>query len=385
MKHTILIVGDNKDDSFNLEDFLKKEGYKTVKQQSENTAASFLIDNPNIIDLIVIDSKTAKATNSRTIQKIIRNPALLNIPIVLLCCQTPVQIPELNKFEDILFDFLLKPCDEDVLSGRIKFLIRLKTKQDELNAKEQIIKEQGNDQMSEFIMGISHDLRNQLHGILSYANFGIKKIEEQNIPREKLRKYYVNIKEAGSRLLDFLNNIIDLAKLKTGKLNFNLSERNLVTVTKGVMAELYPLLEKKSLWCELNEPGTPILAEMDAKHIGKVIRVLFQIIISNPPQDKKIIARISDDRMKINNGQSDSPVPVAKFSVIDPNTEISEDELNTVFEMTNQPPRKNISSRELALGICKKIMLAHNGDIWAEKNPDGGTIFTFVLPQDTYR
>ncbi len=65
-----------------------------------------------------------------------------------------------------------------------------------------------------------------MHGILSYARFGLKRIDKA--PREKLKEYFHEIEGSGKRLLNLLNDSLELAKLEAGRVDYDLQTRDIV-------------------------------------------------------------------------------------------------------------------------------------------------------------
>ncbi len=69
---------------------------------------------------------------------------------------------------------------------------------------------------SEFLSNISHEFRTSMHQILSFAKFGVKKIDE--VHKEKLLHYFLKIESIGRSFLTLLNDLLDISKLESGKL-----------------------------------------------------------------------------------------------------------------------------------------------------------------------
>ena len=65
---------------------------------------------------------------------------------------------------------------------------------------------------------MSHEFRTPLHGIGSFAALGLKKVD--SAPPDKLRTYFESIIKSGNRLGELVNDLLDLAKLESGKLDF---------------------------------------------------------------------------------------------------------------------------------------------------------------------
>ena len=78
---------------------------------------------------------------------------------------------------------------------------------------------------SEFLANMSHELRTPLHSILSFAGFGLKKA--QKAPPERILGYFQKIDTSGRSLLSLLDNLLDLAKLESGKMTFDFQSTDL--------------------------------------------------------------------------------------------------------------------------------------------------------------
>ena len=92
---------------------------------------------------------------------------------------------------------------------------------------------------SEFLANMSHELRTPMHAILSYAKMGGASPVETAFP--ELQTYFKNIGMAGQRLLGLLNNLLDLAKLESGKMPFKMAPVDFSAVLEHALLEMNPL------------------------------------------------------------------------------------------------------------------------------------------------
>ena len=231
--------------------------------------------------------------------------------------------------------------------------------------------EMANRAKSEFLANISHELRTPLHGILSFAGFGIKKYESAH--PEKLHDYFQQIDRSGRTLLALLDDLLDLAKLESGKLDFDYKSNDMNIIAESVIDEFSSRVLEKKL--SIRRVGfTPNnKATVDSERIKQVVRNL----ISNA--------------IKFSSAQGNITVAIARnshllrLSVQDVGVGIPEDELEAVFDKFVQSTKTKTGAGGTGLGlsICKEIITAHKGRIWAENNPEGGATFSFEIPADS--
>ncbi len=244
---------------------------------------------------------------------------------------------------------------------------RLKERTCELQ-KAQKMSEVANNAKSTFLSNISHELRTPMHGILSFASFGINKHSTAN--PDKILNYFQKIQQSGETLLALLNDLLDLAKLESGKIVFKLRPANLRSLIDIVKEEHESLALEHNLTirCEHLEANEKIT--LDADKIMQVLRNLINNAIKFSPEGGTISV--------ISFKKADSIV----VSIRDQGAGVPENELENIFDKFVQSSKNRTSSGGTGLGlpICREIISAHKGRIWAENNPDSGANLSFEIP-----
>ncbi len=257
-------------------------------------------------------------------------------------------------------------------------IVHEKTK-DLVRAKEAA--EAANRSKSDFLANMSHELRTPMHAILSFAKFGFLKYNK--VDREKLKDYFENISQSGTRLLSLLNALLDLAKLETGKEDLKFTKTDINLIVKSVMKEFETLVYDKGLHIKYISGSTKQLVECDSEKIGQVIRNLIGNALKFTPSDKTITIQVDSSEMIIGKRTSDKKhCKSVKVQVIDEGIGIPENELALVFDKFAQSSKTNTGAGGTGLGlaICSEIIRKHHGNIWAENNPAGGATFIFEFP-----
>lgn len=242
---------------------------------------------------------------------------------------------------------------------------RKKLEADLMKAKERA--EQASLAKSDFLASMSHEIRTPLHGILSYSNLGIDRLESVN--KAKLARYFELINTSGQRLMLLLNDLLDSAKLENRSMQFEFAIRDIKVVLEQAISEQASVLDNKKI--ELISPNHSQTAYFDAIRIRQV----FANLISNA-------IKFSQEGSQIVIEYALQPNDTVLISVRDFGTGIHQDALLIIFDKFTQShvEHDSIPGTGLGLAICKEIIEAHNGSIWAENAESRGAIFKFTLP-----
>lgn len=226
---------------------------------------------------------------------------------------------------------------------------------------------------SEFIASMSHELRTPLHAILNYAKLTQEETNEvpQGTP-ENLNKYMTNIISSGERLLDLINDILDLSKLNAGMMRISKEKHSLCELTDKSVSELGVLAKNRNISIHTDETtDNCCTALFDKPKIQQVIINLLSNALKFSPKSGDIHISIENQEGRL------------VWHIRDHGTGVPEGELELIFDPFLQSSNTTSKSGGTGLGlpICKKIIEAHGGTIYAKNNDDGGTTFTFEIPK----
>jgi len=242
-------------------------------------------------------------------------------------------------------------------------------KKSEESILEKEMAEKSNRLKSEFLANMSHELRTPMHGILSFADFGIKKSESAS--REKLLQYFIYIQTSGKRLLTLLNDLLDLSKVEAGKMVLHKQKTDLNIITQTCCTEQQQHLIDSTLNLEFTHSTKDAIGVFDSTRISQVIsNLLSNAIKFSPPNGTITITTGTNDleQLVFSLENEGDPIPSSDLeSIFDP------------FIQSNKPP-SDITGTGLGLAISREFVEAHGGKIWAEANKKEGAVFKFVLP-----
>lgn len=230
--------------------------------------------------------------------------------------------------------------------------------------------QQANDAKSEFLANMTHELRTPLQGMIGFSSLGVKRAEK--ITPEKSKKYFETIHASANTLLNLVNNLLDLTKLQSGKMNYQFVSGNIDQSIKSVMAELQTQAGAKNL--RLTRPAVSTCGTLvfDTIRIEQVLRNLLSNAIKFSVCGSEISVEVESNKESV------------VITVMDRGPGIPADELEIVFDKFSQSSttRDGSGGTGLGLPICREIITAHQGRIYARNNSEEGASFVFTIPYD---
>jgi len=248
--------------------------------------------------------------------------------------------------------------------------------------------EKANKAKSIFLANISHELRTPMHSILSFSKLSLKILAKTlaNPQNDKLTRYASNINQSGKRLLRLINNLLDIEKLVSGKIEFipkNIDFMKILTAALSEM-EAYIMENKVHIVIDKSCSETTVWAE-EHLILQVLINLLSNAVKFSPERGILTISMVNkvlsiDDMIdeKRIDGENKSFLEV---SIKDQGPGIPENELQAIFEQFVQSSniKAGTSGTGLGLAISQHILKLHQGKIEVTNLPEKGACFSFAL------
>ncbi len=214
----------------------------------------------------------------------------------------------------------------------------------------------------DFVSTISHELRTPLGFIKGYSTSLLR--QDTTWDENTQREFLVIIDEEADRLAQLIENMLESARLQSKTIQFKFQPLRLDALIQDVATRVQ--VHQPGLHVDLDfEKIPPILG--DGVRLSQVFENLFINAIKYAPGSPLTI------RMERNKKS-------VRVVFSDKGPGISEGYLPFIFERFYRVPREGVTGTGLGLYICKQIILAHLGKIWAESIMDQGTTFFIELP-----
>ena len=241
--------------------------------------------------------------------------------------------------------------------------------------------ERANAAKSLFLTNMSHELRTPMHGILSFARLGVERSEKAS--PERLKGYFERILGSGERLMGLLDDLLDLAKLESGRMEISLSLQDVGLVVQQVIDEFEALAATSSIRIDLKR-CEPAWANIDAKLFAQIVRNLLSNALKFSAHGSEINVQLDHAEIEMTSEgmRREGAFPALELRVLDHGPGIPEDELESVFTkfVQSSHTRSGAGGTGLGLAICREIVSAHHGLIYAHNRFGGGAEFIVRFP-----
>ena len=221
------------------------------------------------------------------------------------------------------------------------------------------------------LSSVSHDLRTPLTSIKAAASSLLQ--EDVEWDKEERRGFAQAIEHEADRLNRLVGNLLDMTRIEEGALKPEKEVYSLTALIHDVLGRLDPLLKGRAVHTHL-PPNDLLLVELDYLEIDQVLTNLIENAVRYTPAGSpiEVSAYIEGKQVVI--------------SVADRGPGIPPGDLERVFDkfyrvLHGQQPTGYPSGSGLGLAVCKGLVEAHGGRIWAELREGGGLVVFVVLPR----
>ncbi|MGH7858865.1 MAG: ATP-binding protein, partial [Candidatus Binatia bacterium] len=226
------------------------------------------------------------------------------------------------------------------------------------------------DLKSDFVSKVSHELRTPLTSILGAVDNLLDGIAGPL--DDKPSEYLVRIRNNGNRLLQLINDLLDLSRIEAGEEEIWPSRFGLHPLVKETVDTLRPLAEERGLTLDADaDPAVSIFADHDK--IGRVLLNLLHNAIKFSERGGRVTLRAT--------AAADGFVEV---SVHDTGVGIPLEEMERIFDKFHQVRRPRgpqaAPGSGLGLAISRELVTMHGGTLSAKSTPAEGTTFLMSLP-----
>ena len=222
----------------------------------------------------------------------------------------------------------------------------------------------------EFLAIVSHDLRNPLGAVLSYADLLIEDPSSAGLTTEA-KNWMEVIKRNAQTSLRLINDILDIERFAEGKFQLELAPHNLQSLLNQAVQSFAQMALSKGIVLSAVDSKISAIVNCDASRLEQVLSNLIGNAMKFTPKGGSISLALSQKENMF------------CISVTDSGQGIPEKERNRIFDRFAQINNKDRNGLGLGLYISKMIVEAHKGRLWVTSKPGQGSTFSFTLPHSS--
>ncbi|MDD4492521.1 MAG: ATP-binding protein [Bacteroidales bacterium] len=269
--------------------------------------------------------------------------------------------------EDYKKMYQLKKAPEEYRQIGLLLERHLKQQEELIKAKEKA--EESDRLKSAFLANMSHEIRTPLNGIMGFAGL----LADTDLTEDQKNQYIKIIEESGARMLNIINDLINISIIEAGQLVLHYSQFNLNELLDYIYAFFKPEIEKKGITFSLvkNLPAEEIILNSDRE---KVYAILMNIV-------RNASKYTNSGQISFGYELKESEI---LFFVKDTGIGISKDKQKVIFDRFIQAEKsisKYYEGAGLGLAITKAYVEKLGGKIWLESDLGTGSKFYFTLPR----
>ena len=286
---------------------------------------------------------------------------------------------KLNTILDALLDNSLVQLVMIVIALAIMFSVYSKMRNREKTLEEERNEEKrANEAKTTFLSNMSHDIRTPMNAIIGYT----KLARRENVTIEEMRDFLAKIDSSSKHLLALINDVLEMSRIESGKMEMELSQTNLKTVMEEVRDMFATQMQSKSILYLIDYNLRNPIVRCDRNRLNRVLLNLIGNAYKFTDENGTISVSLYEKEFE-NDEEQEKNYAMYELRVKDNGVGMSKEFAERVFDAFERERTSTVSGIQgtgLGMAITKSIVDLMGGEISVHTDRGEGTEFVIQLP-----